>query len=124
MKTSKDYLSEANSLVEKITVNDGIEKHKEGEALFIDVRDSADIANTGTITNCLRIPRGMMEFVADEASPLHNKNLAKNKEIVLVCGAGGMAALTGKTLLDMGYTKIQNVGGIGDWIKAGGPMEV
>ena len=124
MKTSKDYLSEANSVVEKITVNDGIEKHKEGEALFIDVRDSADIANTGTITNCLRIPRGMMEFVADDASPLHNKNLAKNKEIVLVCGAGGMAALTGKTLLDMGYTKIQNVGGIGDWIKAGGPMEV
>lgn len=124
MKTSKDYLSEANSLVEKITVNDGIEKHKEGEALFIDVRDSADIANTGTITNCLRIPRGMMEFVADEASPLHNENLSKNKEIVLVCGAGGMAALTGKTLLDMGYTNIQNVGGIGDWIKAGGPVEV
>jgi rhodanese-related sulfurtransferase len=124
MKTSKDYLSEANSLVEKITVNDGIEKHKEGEALFIDVRDSADIANTGTITKCLRIPRGMMEFVADEASPLHNENLSKNKEIVLVCGAGGMAALTGKTLLDMGYTNIQNVGGIGDWIKAGGPVEV
>ena len=124
MKTSKDYLSEANSLVEKITVNDGIEKHKEGEALFIDVRDSADIATTGTITNCLRIPRGMMEFVADEASPLHNENLSKNKEIVLVCGAGGMAALTGKTLLDMGYTNIQNVGGIGDWIKAGGPVEV
>ena len=124
MKTSKDYLSEANSLVEKITVNDGIEKHKEGEALFIDVRDSADIANTGTITNCLRIPRGMIEFVADEASPLHNENLSKNKEIVLVCGAGGMAALTGKTLLDMGYTNIQNVGGIGDWIKAGGPVEV
>ena len=117
-------MSEANSVVEKITVSDGIEKHKEGEALFIDVRDSADIANTGTITNCLRIPRGMMEFVADDASPLHNKNLAKNKEIVLVCGAGGMAALTGKTLLDMGYTKIQNVGGIGDWIKAGGPVEV
>ena len=124
MKTSKDYLSEANSVVEKITVNNGIEKHKEGEALFIDVRDSADIANTGTITNCLRIPRGMMEFVADEASPLHNENLSKNKEIVLVCGAGGMAALTGKTLLDMGYTNIQNVGGIGDWIKAGGPVEV
>ena len=124
MKTSKDYLSEANSLVEKITVNDGIEKHKEGEALFIDVRDSADIATTGTITNCLRIPRGMMEFVAADASPLHNNNLSKNKEIVLVCGAGGMAALTGKTLLDMGYTNIQNVGGIGDWIKAGGPVEV
>ena len=123
MKTSKDYLSEANSLVEKINVNDGIKKHHDGAALFIDVRDSADITSTGTIANCLRIPRGMMEFVADESSPLHNDKLSKNNEIILVCGAGGMAALTGKTLLEMGYTKIQNVGGIGDWIKAGGPTE-
>ena len=123
MKTSKDYLSEANSLVEKINVNDGIKKHYDGAALFIDVRDSADITSTGTIANCLRIPRGMMEFVADESSPLHNDKLSKNNEIILVCGAGGMAALTGKTLLEMGYTKIQNVGGIGDWIKAGGPTE-
>ncbi len=123
MKTSKDYLLEANSIVEKINVNDGIAKHKDGKTLFIDVRDSSDIANTGTIADCLRIPRGMIEFVADDASPLHNDKLSKNKGIVLVCGAGGMAALTGKTLLEMGYTKIQNVGAIGDWIKAGGPTE-
>ena len=34
-----------------------------------------------------------------------------------------MAALTGKTLLEMGYKDVKNVGGIGDWIKAGGPTE-
>ena len=123
MKTSKDYLSEASLVVERIDVSEGIKKHKEGKTLFIDVRDSADITNTGTISNCLRIPRGMMEFVADEVSPLHNENLAKDKEIVLVCGAGGMAALTGKTLVEMGYTQIKNVGAIGDWIEAGGPIE-
>ena len=33
------------------------------------------------------------------------------------------AALTGKTLSEMGYTKIHNVGGISDWIKAGGETE-
>ena len=123
MKNSKDYLAEANSIVEKITVADGIEKHKRGEAIFIDVRDSADIADTGTISDCLRIPRGMIEFIADQSSPLYNDKLSKDKKIVLVCGAGGMAALTGKTLLEMGYTKIQNVGAIGDWIKAGGPID-
>jgi rhodanese-related sulfurtransferase len=121
LKTSTDYLSEANSIVERIEVSEGIEKHKDGNALFIDVRDSADISNTGTISNCLRIPRGMIEFVADNSSPLYNEKLSKDKEIILVCGAGGMAALTGKTLLEMGYKKIKNVGGIGDWIKAGGP---
>jgi rhodanese-related sulfurtransferase len=123
LKNSKDYLSEANALVGKIDVSKGIEKHKDGNSLFIDVRDSADINNTGTISSCLRIPRGMIEFVADKSSPLHNNKLDKNKEIILVCGAGGMAALTGKTLLEMGYTNIKNVGAIGDWIKAGGPTE-
>ena len=123
MKTSKDYLSEANLVVDRIEVAEGIKKHKDGNTLFIDVRDSYDIANTGTISNCLRIPRGMIEFVADELSLLHNEKLSKNKEIVLVCGAGGMAALTGKTLVEMGYTQIKNVGAIGDWIEAGGPTE-
>ena len=123
MKTSKDYLSEANSLVEKISVSDGIMKHEGGDSLFIDVRDSADIHSTGTIANCLRIPRGMIEFIADDTSPLHNEKLSKDQEIVLVCGAGGMAALTGKTLIEMGYTKIRNVGAIGEWINGGGPTE-
>ncbi|MEE2774774.1 MAG: rhodanese-like domain-containing protein [Pseudomonadota bacterium] len=123
MKTSKDYLSEANALVEKIDVSEGIEKHRNGTTLFIDVRDSTEITNTGTISNCLRIPRGMIEFVADASSPLYNDKLSKDKEIVLVCGAGGMAALTGRTLLEMGYKKIRNVGAIGDWIEAGGPIE-
>ena len=123
MKTSKDYLSEANSVVEKIDVTTGIDKHKGGDALFIDVRDRSEINATGTISECLRIPRGMMEFVADDSSSFHNELLSKDKEIILVCGAGGMAALTGKTLIDMGYTNVKNVGGIGDWIEAGGPTE-
>ena len=40
----------------------------------------------------------------------------------LVCGAGGQATLTGKTLVDMGYTNVSNVGAIGDWEKNGGPI--
>ena len=48
--------------------------------------------------------------------------LKKDSEIILDCGAGGQAALTGKTLVDMGYTNVSNVGAIGDWEKNGGPM--
>ena len=64
-----------------------------------------------------------MEFAADDAHPLHNEAMNKDKDIVLVCAAGGMAALTGKTLTEMGYTKVHNVGGIGDWINAGGETD-
>ena len=123
MKTSTEYLKDANEIVEKIDVQYGIERHKLGEAVFIDVRDSADIASTGTISGSLQIPRGFIEFAADELTPFHNKSLSKDKEIILVCGAGGMAALTGKTLIEMGYKNVKNVGGFGDWVKANGPID-
>ena len=122
MKTSKDYLEEANKVVKKIEMNDALEKHKNNSAIFIDVRDSSDIAETGTITGALKIQRGLIEFVADDSHGLHNKALEKDSEIILVCGAGGQAALTGKTLVDMGYSNVSNVGAIGDWENKGGPM--
>ncbi|OUU80720.1 MAG: rhodanese [Gammaproteobacteria bacterium TMED78] len=122
MKTAKDYLDEANAVVKKIDINEAIEKHKVKSAIFIDVRDSADIAKTGSITDSLKIQRGLIEFVADEATGLYNEALKKDSEIILVCGAGGQAALTGKTLVDMGYTNVSNVGAIGNWEENGGPM--
>lgn len=122
MKTSKDYLAEANAVVPRLTAEEGIAAHGKG-GVFIDVRDSGEIAKTGTIEGALRIPRGLMEFVADDQSPLHNDALKKDADIFLVCGLGGQAALTGRTLKEMGYASVTNVGGIGDWKEAGGPTE-
>ena len=122
MKTAKDYLDEANAVVKKIDFDSALEKHNAKSAVFIDVRDSGDIAKTGTITDALKIQRGLIEFVADEATKLYNDALKKDLEIILVCGAGGQAALTGKTLIDMGYTNVSNLGAIGDWEKNGGPI--
>ena len=122
MKTAKDYLEEANKVVKKIDVKEAIEIHKNNSAIFIDVRDSSDIEKTGSIEGSLKIQRGLIEFVADEGTEFYNDNLQKDSEIILVCGAGGQAALTGKTLIDMGYENVLNVGAIGDWEKNGGPI--
>ena len=122
MKTAKVYLDEANAVVKKIDFDAALLKHNSKSAVFIDVRDSGDIAKTGTITDALKIQRGLIEFVADEATKLYNDALKKDSEIILVCGAGGQAALTGKTLIDMGSTNVSNVGAIGDWEKNGGPI--
>ena len=123
MKTAQDYLDEANAVVPKMSVEDGMSKHAAGESLFIDVRDGTDIAASGTIEGALRIPRGMMEFRATEGHALAEPALSKDVEIILVCGAGGQAALTGKTLKEMGYTNVHNVGGFPGWKDAGGPTE-
>lgn len=123
MKSAKDYLEEANAVVTRITSEDAIAKHAAGGGTFIDVRDSGDIAKSGTIAGAHRIPRGFMEFASDETLKFHNPIMQKDADLYLVCGAGGQAALAGKTLKDMGFLNVTNVGGIGDWKDAGGPVE-
>ena len=123
MKNSKDYLSEANALVERVSVEEGIDLHKNKGAVFVDVRDSAAIAESGTINGALRIPRGFIEFAADPDSPFHSAELNRDATIILVCGAGGQAALAGKTLKEMGYESVRNICGFADLRDAGGETE-
>ena len=121
-RSAKDYLDEANAAVPRIPGAEAIGHH--GKGTFIDVRDSAAIAEGGTVKGALRIPRGMIEFRADPAmEQFYDERLQKDAPLYLVCGAGGQAALAGKTLKDMGYTNVTNIGGIGEWKEAGGPME-
>jgi len=92
--------------------------------VFVDVRDSSAIASSGTIAGAERVARGMIEFAADPAiEAFYNGKLKKDTKICLICGAGGQAALAGKTLQDMGYTDVVNIGGFNDWVAADGPVE-
>ena len=123
MKTAKDFLDEAHAVVPKISVEEGIAKHQAGNSVFVDVRDSGEIAKSGTIAGALRVTRGMVEFHADDGHPLHKPELSKDTDIVLICGAGGQAALTGKTMKDMGFKNVSNVGGFSGWKDGNGPTE-
>ncbi|MAU77627.1 MAG: rhodanese [SAR116 cluster bacterium] len=124
MKSAQDYLAEANAVVPKIETHAGIAKHGQSGVVFVDVRDSAAIQESGTIAGALRIPRGFIEFAADQATQFHNPQMDKDAEIILVCGAGGQAALAGRTLVEMGFKHVSNVGGFGAWKDEGGPVEV
>ena len=124
MKSAKDFLDEAHAAVPKISTEDGIAKHQAGGSVFVDVRDPTSIAQTGTIAGAVRAPRGMIEFHADPGmEAFHIDHLQKDADLVLICGAGGQAALAGKTLKEMGFQNVSNVGGFGAWKDAGGPTE-
>ena len=123
MKTFNEYMEEANAVVPSVSTEEAIAIHAEGSAVFVDVRDSNSLRDTGTIEGAHHVPRGMIELVADPASPYYRDIFQKDAEICLVCGAGVMAALTGKTLLDMGFTNVTNIGGVPAWKEAGGPTE-
>ena len=123
MKSAKDYLDAANADVTRIPGAEAVAHHGDANAVFVDVRDSSAIAETGTIAGAVRVPRGMVEFAADENTPFHEPRLKRDAALYLVCGAGGQAALAGRTLREMGYENVTNIGGIGEWREANGPME-
>ena len=53
MKTAQNYLEEANAVVPKLSTEEAIALHQEGGAVFVDVRDSGQIAASGTVAGLM-----------------------------------------------------------------------
>ena len=118
-KNVKDLLAEANSAVPKLSPDEAVEKMQSGDVLIVDVRDPTEVQQTGRIKGAVNVSRGMLEFRADPDSQYHNPAFQKDKTILLHCASGGRSALAGKTLQDMGYTAVFNIGGFKDLAEAG-----
>src|SRR5262249_20505021 len=110
MATSvKQLMEAANAAVPRRTpaeASDLIAK----SAVVVDVRDGTEVAQTGKVAGAVHISRGLLEFKADPESPGFDKNLARDKPVILYCASGGRSALSGKLLKDMGYEKVYNLG--------------
>lgn len=124
MATSvKAMMEAANASVPRITPAQAGEMIGNGNVVVLDVRDAMEVAQSGKIAGAVHIPRGLLEFKADPESPAHDKSLDKGKAVILYCASGGRSALAGKTLKDLGYDKVFNLGGFKDWAESGGPVE-
>ena len=118
-KTVKDMLAEANGAVKRLSPAEAAERIRSGDALVLDVRDAAEVQQSGRVKGALNVSRGLLEFRADPDSPSYNSALQKDKTILLHCASGGRSALAAKTLQDMGYTSVFNIGGFKELTEAG-----
>ena len=124
MATSvKQMMEAANAAVPRVTPAQAREMIAQGNTLVVDVRDAPEVEKSGKVSGAVHVSRGMLEFRADPESPYHDKNFAKDKTIIVYCASGGRAALSGKTLKDLGYEKVFNLGGFKDWAESGGKVE-
>ena len=124
MATSvKAMLDAANAEVPKITPAEAQALLAAGDVLVLDVRDPAELAQGGKVAGAVNVPRGMLEFRADPASPYHDKAFDPARPVIVYCASGGRAALSGKTLMDLGYDRVYNLGGFKDWVSSGGAVE-
>jgi sulfur-carrier protein adenylyltransferase/sulfurtransferase len=116
-KSYQQIVDEALQAVPEVAPADLQSRLSGGEQIVvIDVREPEEFAR-GKIPGAHTIPRGVLEMQVDGRLP-------REATVVLYCGAGGRSALAAKSLVDMGYDKVENLrGGWSAWTNSGLPVE-
>lgn len=121
--TVKQMIAAADETVPRIDFQEARRLIEEKDAILVDIRDGREVDGSGKAKGALHVPRGTLEFSADPESPSHKDDFRKDRPVILYCGSGGRAALAGKTLKELGFSDVFNVGGFKDWVEAGGEVE-
>jgi rhodanese-related sulfurtransferase len=120
MPTSlKEMLATANAEVPRVPPAEARALIGRGNVLVVDVRDPGELHAGGKLKGAVNVPRGMLEFRADPESPYHNSAFAPDKTVLVYCASGGRSALSGKTLKDLGYAAVYNIGGFKELADSG-----
>ena len=117
--SAREMLAQANAAVPRLSAAEVRDMIGKGNGLIVDVRDTPELAAGGKLKGAVNASRGMLEFRADPESPYYNPAFHKDKTVLVYCGSGGRAALSGKTLKDLGYQSVYNAGGFKELADAG-----
>lgn len=118
-----DMVREAKLEVPEISATEVNGMRGRDDVLIVDVREATEVAASGKVAGAVNVSRGLLEFKADPASPMHDEAFRPDKTVILYCGTGGRAALAGKALKELGYTDVHNLGGFKGWLEAGLPID-
>ena len=122
-KTLEDLLNEANKLIPRLSYEETIKKINNEDSIIIDVREESEVFNQGIIKDAIHIPRGLLEFKLHPNSPDNPFKFNENTNFLVYCAGGFRSALAAKTLLDLGFKNIFNIGGFQEWVNSGGEIQ-
>ena len=112
IKTIQNLVSEVMGEIKTIDAEEAFQMVQDKNCNLIDIRESNELENTGSVEGAIHIPRGMLEVYLDPNSPVfQNGQIDQNKEFVLFCAGGVRSALAVKSLKDMGYQKVSHIDG-------------
>ncbi len=92
-----------------------------GEMSLVDVREMAEVRASGKAKGAQVIPLSILGLKCDPKSA--DCLISHNKPVALYCASGGRSSMAAQTLARMGYDQVHNLGGLGDWVAAGGQVE-
>lgn len=124
IKTAIDLVAAASASVDSRSADAALKLLAEKDAVFVDLREEEELEKSGKLKGPVNVPRGLLEFQADPASPSHASALDPAKHLVLFCASGNRSASGAQTLKDMGFKRVSHVaGGFPAIKKAGGHTE-
>ena len=117
MSDFKELLNQAKRQIREVSVQEVSTKLNPANGFtLLDVREG-DEWEQGHLDRAIFVPRGFLEQRADKILP------EKSQPIVVYCAGGTRSAYAAKTLQDMGYAEVYNLGGFKDAADAGFPTE-
>ena len=122
INTLNTLLDEANKIVTRLSYEETCIKIKDG-AVIIDVREESELNQNGMIKNAIHIPRGLIEFMLTPDSQENPSNINQDTNILVYCAGGYRSALAAKSLIDLGFNNVFNIGGFDEWVKNGGEIQ-
>ena len=122
-KTLEALLIEANELVKRLSYDESVDLINNTQTVIIDVREESEVYNLGVIKNAIHIPRGLIEFKLSPNSPNNPVLINDDTNILVYCAGGYRSALAAKSLLDLGFKNVYNLGGFQEWVESGGEIQ-
>ena len=122
-KTLETLLIEANDLVKRLSYEESVDLINNTQTVIIDVREESEVYNLGVIKNAIHIPRGLIEFKLSPNSPNNPVLIKDDTNILVYCAGGYRSALAAKSLLDLGFKNVYNLGGFQEWVESGGDIQ-
>ena len=123
IKSLDMLLEEANRQIKRLSFDESLEMIKNKNTIIVDVREESEVISLGVIKNAIHIPRGLIEFKLSPHSPNNPNGIDQNTNLLIYCAGGYRSALAAKTLSDIGFKKVYNIGGYQDWIDNGGDIQ-
>lgn len=118
-------VAEQKADIENLTVAElATEQAADPDLLLLDIREIQERVDLGSIPGATHVPRGMLEFWADPASPYYRDYFQEHRRTIVFCAGGGRSVLATKVLLEMGFTNVAHLEpGFSGWQEAGRPID-
>ena len=124
VKSIKKLISEAETKIETLSIQEVLVIRGDPEVQLIDLRDIRELWRDGTIPKSIHVPRGMLEFWVAPDSDYHRDIFSSGKRFIFFCALGHRSALATLAIQNMGLSPVAHIGGgYKAWRESGAPIE-